>query len=103
MTQEPEKLAKTLSDLIALRGWARVGADEQLIGIWKQVAGEQFGAGTRVIEYKRGTLHVGVFTAPLLSELVSFHQRRLLKQLQTDHPHLKIKQLKFRLQSRPGQ
>ena len=101
MPEEPEKLSKTLSHLITLRGWARAGADEQLVGIWKEVAGEQFGKNTRVIELKRGTLHIGVFTSPLLSELVSFHQRRLLKAIQADHGHLKIKAIKFKLQSRP--
>ena len=102
MSREPEKLSKTLSQLITLRGWARVGADQQLIDNWKQVAGEQVARNTRVIELKRGTLHIAVFTSPLLSELVSFHQKRLLKQMQSEHPHLKIKTLKFKLQSRPA-
>ncbi len=96
--QRPQPLAAALSELISLRGWARVNGSEQLADAWKAVAGEKTAQQTRVQKLNRGVLHVAVTNAPLLSELVSFYRSDLLEQLQADYPELKIRELKFRLQ-----
>ncbi|MGH7200964.1 MAG: DciA family protein [Planctomycetaceae bacterium] len=100
MTGGPQHLGKALSDLIALRGIGRIRGNAQLAGIWREVAGERIAAATKVLGIKRSVLQIQVSNAPLLSELVSFHKSSLLARLQEQHADLKIRGLKFRLQSR---
>ena len=95
---DPRTLADALSEVVSLRGLARVGGDRQLAESWEHVSGPQIAARTRVIGIKRGVLQIGVDNAPLLSELISFHQNEFLKQLQGKFPVLKIRDLKFVLQ-----
>lgn len=94
----PQSLSEVLSKLIALRGYARKQGSAQLQAAWAGVAGEWPGQ-TRAVAIKRGVLQVSVVQAPLLSELVAFHRQRLLARLQSEHAHLGIKDLKFRLDS----
>lgn len=91
----PQPIGKVLSDLFALKGYARVQGNEQLHKHWKAVAGEALAAQTRVVGMKRGVLQVGVSNAPLLSELVAFRRPQLLKQLQEEASELKVRDLKF--------
>jgi predicted nucleic acid-binding Zn ribbon protein len=93
----PQPLSQALSELIALRGLARVRGESQLAAIWQEVAGATIASSTRVIGVNRGALHVAVANAPLLSELASFHKASLLEALRERHGHLKIRDLKFRL------
>lgn len=99
MVGQPQPLAKALSELIALRGFARVRGDAQLTSVWSEVAGETIAAQTKVIGIKRGVLQVSVSNSPLLGELVSFHKTSLLKALKKQHADLKIRDLKFRLKA----
>lgn len=95
----PEHLAQALARLIALRGLARVKGESQLQETWCQVAGERIAGHTKVLEIRRGVLHIGVANAPMMGELASFHKLTLLTKLQTDHADLKIKDLKFKLKT----
>ena len=97
MFKGPTHLSQALSELIALRGLARVRGESQLADVWKEVAGPHIAQNTRVIGINRGTLQIAVTNAPLLSELASFHKSSLLQTLQTRHADLKIRDLKFRL------
>jgi len=94
---ETQHLSSVLSELIALRGVARVRGESQLASIWNEVAGSAIGGRTKSLGIKRGVLHIGVSNAPLLSELVSFHKASLLRTLQQEHADLNIRDLKFRL------
>ena len=94
----PRTLADSLAEVVARRGLARVQGDAQLAEIWKKLAGPAIAASTRVIGIKRGILQIGVRTAPLLSELVSFHQHTFKQTLLEQHSELKIRDLKFVLQ-----
>lgn len=93
----PMPLGKALAELIALRGFARSGARNELKTAWQAVAGERIAAHTRVLSLNRGVLQVGVFNSALLGELTSFHRTTLLDALQQEHASLKIRDLKFRL------
>lgn len=93
----PGRLGEALSQLISLRGFARVRADEQLAEIWKEVAGPRIADDTRLLGINRGVLKVAVNNAPLLSELVAFYKASLLEELNDRHPELKISGLTFRL------
>ncbi|MGQ0633076.1 MAG: DUF721 domain-containing protein [Planctomycetaceae bacterium] len=98
----PRPLSGAISELIALRGIARPQGDAQLQNAWAQAAGEKFAALTRALALRRGVLHVGVASAPLLSELAGFYRVELLERLKTRHAHLNIRDLKFRLDSAAG-
>jgi predicted nucleic acid-binding Zn ribbon protein len=101
--REPQPLAQAISELIALRGLARVRGRTQLAEVWAQVAGERIAACTRPIEVRRGALHVAVTNAAMLGELASYHKSTLLQALQKHHADLRIKDIKFKLRTEvPG-
>ena len=96
---EPQPLGKVLSELIALKGLARVQGTQQLQQTWRSVAGDEVAKFSAVIGLSRGVLQIGVSNTGLLSELASFHKQTLLENLQEQHSHLKVKELKFRLKT----
>ena len=95
----PRPLSEALSELIALKGLARSRGEAQLASIWTEVAGSSISKQTRVVGIKRGVLEVGVANSSMLNELVGFHKRSLLETLQERYEYLKIRDLKFRLNS----
>ena len=96
---DPQHISRALSELIALRGYARRRASVQLQDVWAEAAGAAIAGSTRAQLINRGVLQVAVANAALLSELAGFHRSSLLKCLQKQHPELRIKDLKFRLDS----
>lgn len=96
---DPRPLGDVLSHLFALRGFGRARADRALHDLWRQAAGEQIAARTRVLGLKNGVLQVGVANAALLSELAAFHRTALLEALQKTPESAGIRDLKFRLKS----
>jgi predicted nucleic acid-binding Zn ribbon protein len=94
-SKPPERLSQALTDLIALRGWARVRGNAQLAEVWKRIAGDSVASGTQVVGIRRGVLQVAVGNSPLLSELAAYHKVNLLEAFSRDHPELKIRDLKF--------
>ena len=94
---EPLQLSSALSELIALRGYARIEEYRQFRQAWTAVAGEQLSQQTRLSRVLRGQLVIEVDNGALLSELSGFHAADLLCRLQSEFPELKIKGLKFRL------
>jgi predicted nucleic acid-binding Zn ribbon protein len=96
-------LSRALADLISLRGLAGSRGNDQLAEAWRDVVAGEFVERTKVLGVKRGILRVGVASAPLLSELVSFHKAELLDALQSRHADLRIRDLQFRLQSGIGE
>jgi predicted nucleic acid-binding Zn ribbon protein len=91
----PDRISQAVTDLIALRGWARVRGDAQLAEAWERIAGAAVASGTRVVGIRRGVLQVAVGNSPLLSELAAYHKGTLLEAFSRDHPELKIRDLKF--------
>lgn len=100
--REPQKLAQVLSELIALRGYARRDANRELQAAWAAAAGEAVARQTRASEIRRGVLHVSVATSSMLSELVGFYRAQLVTRLKTLSPELRIKDVKFRLDGTAG-
>ena len=94
---DPRHLSGALSELIALKGLARVRGDTQLAAVWKEVAGSEIASGTHVCGIRRGVLHIDVGNAALMAELAGFHKQSLLARLRTQHADLRIRDLKFRL------
>ncbi|MES2788351.1 MAG: DUF721 domain-containing protein [Planctomycetota bacterium] len=95
----PLHLSKALTELIALRGFARVQGDAQLQADWDRAAGNEIAPHTRVGGLSRGTLQVMVANPALLAELNGFHKATILLALQQSRPDYKVKHLKFKLQS----
>lgn len=95
----PLHVSKALSELISLRGFARVQGDAQLQAAWDQAAGPDIAPLTKVGGLSRGTLQVLVANPALLAELNGFHKTNILQLLKQTRPEYKVKQLKFKLQS----
>src|SRR6516225_5339989 len=95
----PQRLALALSELIAQRGYARVRGDAQLQSAWAETAGATIARLTQVVAIRRGVLHVAVAHAPLMSELAGFYRQTLLQKLQEKHADLRIRDVKFKLDS----
>jgi len=94
---DPRHLSGALSELIALKGLARVRGETQLATVWSDAAGPEIAAGTRVNGIRRGVLHIDVGNAALMGELAGFHKQSLLATLRKQHADLRIRDLKFRL------
>lgn len=95
----PQRLSLALNELIALRGYARARGDAQLQAAWRDAAGQTIARQTRAVAIRRGVLHISVAHAPLLSELAGFYRQELLGKLNELHPHLNVRDLKFKLDS----
>jgi len=93
----PQRLSLALSELIALRGYARVRGDAQLQSAWAEAAGASVARKTRALAIRRGVLHVAVEHAPLLSELAGYYRQALLEKLRELHGDLRIRDIKFKL------
>jgi hypothetical protein len=98
----PQRLSQALSELIAYRGYARVQGNAQLQSAWAAVAGAAVARQSRAVAIKRGVLHVSVASAPLLSELAGFYRTAFVARFAELHADLRIRDLKFRLDSELG-
>lgn len=98
--REAQKLSDLLSRVIAMRGIGRVRAGRQMSEIWKSVTIPEVAAGSRPTTLRNGVLQILVSSSALLGELVSYHKSAILAQLRAEHPELKVRDLKFKLQSR---
>jgi hypothetical protein len=93
---DPQPLSLALAELIAVRGFARSRADDDLQIAWRAAAGE-FAASTKAVKVARGVLSVEVRSTGVLNELVAFHAATLTAAMQREAPQLRIKSIKFRL------
>lgn len=96
MERGPESLAEILSRLFVQRGWGRRQEQARLEQAWSDVAGPEIAAATRVASFRRGILEIEVAHSALMHELVGFHKRRLLSELQAALTGVTIKDLRFR-------
>lgn len=99
---EIPSIADLLPKLIALRGIGRIRGDRDLLEAWRTVAPDEVASGSRPTTIRNGVLTVVVTSSALLGEVVSFHKAGLLSRLKTQFPHLRIRDLKFKLQGRDG-
>ena len=93
----PQKLSNVLAQLMAQRGYAQIGADEECREAWKSVVGnlEKF---SRATEVKRGVLSVIVSNSVVMQEL-TFRKSELIAAMADALPNYKIKDLRFRIGS----
>lgn len=95
----PQPIGQALSELFALRGWARSAANDDLTEVWNDIAGKAIAERTRVGKIQRGILNIGVDNSALLSELAGFLKDDFLAQLNERRPELRLRDLRFRLRS----
>jgi len=93
-------ISQALSELIALKGLARVRGDQRLIEAWEQAAGEKIASQTAVQGIKNRIVMVGVENSALLNELNSFHKGSLLKNMQKEYGKQDVRDIRFRLKSK---
>ncbi len=98
--KDVSKLGDVLSKVIAMRGIGRIRGDRQMADIWKSVSSPEIAAGSRPTIFRNGVLQIVVTSSTLLGELVSFHKAAILARFKAEHPALKVRDLKFKLQSR---
>lgn len=98
--REIQKLDGFLAKVIALRGIGRIRGDRQMADVWKSVTSPEIASGSRPTVFRNGILQIVVTSSTLLSELVSFHKAEILARLKANHAGLKVRDLKFKLQSR---
>ena len=94
---EPMHFSHALSQLIVMKGLARVRSESQVQDIWNRVCDPDAARQTRAMGIKNGVLHVGVSNSALLGELVAFHRERLLADLNRAAPQLRIQEIKFKV------
>jgi hypothetical protein len=103
MTRRPQRIGDILSELMARQGFARVQSGAALADAWQQAAGTleigpMVADQTRVGALRRGTLEVLVGNSALVQEL-GFVKQSLLKSLAQLLPDLKIKDIRFRVET----
>ena len=97
MAREPTRLGSAISELIAIRGFNRVNANQQLANAWKVAAGSAIADKTKTTGLRNGILQVAVSNSTLLGELKSFHHTELVNKLQEIEPS--IRDIRYRLNS----
>ena len=98
--KKPKQLKDAISELIAVRGLARAGANTELREAWIDIAGERISQNTRVIGVKRAILEIAVFNSAMLSELASFQKHTLLKEYKSQYPKHGVRDIRFKLETR---
>ena len=96
-------VSQVLSELIALKGLARVQGDQRLKQAWEQVAGEKIASQTSILGIKNRIVQIGVDNSALLNELNSFHKLSLLQKLQKEYGKQNVRDMRFRLKSKTNQ
>ena len=95
--RRPHHVSDVLSELFALRGYARVQADRQLADGWAASAGLLVARQTRVGALRRGVLEILVDNSTLLYELATYRKATLLADLRDRLPELHLRDLRFRV------
>ena len=96
MNEGPERISEILSRLFTARGWGRKQERLRLEQAWVEAAGAEVGRQTRISALRHGVLEIEVGNAVLMQELVQFHKRKLLGQLQRKLTGMPLKDLRFR-------
>ncbi|HEX4131168.1 MAG TPA: DUF721 domain-containing protein [Pirellulales bacterium] len=93
---QPQRLAQTLSELIARRGYTRVQASADYCDAWRQAVGEALARQTRVGQVRRGVLEALVANSTLLQE-ITFQKHTIIKELKRLLPEERIVDVRLRI------
>lgn len=97
--RDPARMSDVLNDLLARRGYLQTLAAEQLLAAWQAAAGAELAADTRPGKQRGGILEILAADSCLVQEL-TFRKAELLRRLREQAPHIKVRDLRFRVGSR---
>jgi predicted nucleic acid-binding Zn ribbon protein len=92
----PKRISYVVNELIARRGYLRLGASAELEQAWQEAVGDKLAGETRPGNIRRGVLEVYVRNSGVMQEL-TFQKMRVLKRLVEQMPQQKIRSLRFRV------
>jgi len=96
--RRPRKIADVVAQLITVRGYGRIRADQDFTAAWQAAAGPALARFTCPGRLRRGVLEVAVANSTILQE-ITFHRRDILAALQAELPEARIRDVRFRLGS----
>jgi predicted nucleic acid-binding Zn ribbon protein len=96
--RKPKAIGNVIAQLITARGYGRIQAEANFADVWKTAAGEALAKFTRPGKLSRGILEINAANSMTIQEL-TFQKQQILKQLQTNSPDAKIRDLRFRVGS----
>lgn len=91
-------IGEVIGQLMARRGYAQQQTNDQYNQSLKTALGPDLAGYTTVGKLSNGVLRIYAPDSVLVQEL-TFQKRKLLKQLQADHPEGKIRDVKFSVQA----
>jgi predicted nucleic acid-binding Zn ribbon protein len=71
--------------------------EQEVLGIWAHVVGEEVAARTRPIKIERGVLYVHVDQSAWMQEL-HFMEKEIIKKIKEQAPDVDLKQIRFGLE-----
>jgi len=96
--RKPKSIGDVVAQLITARGYGRIQADANFAAAWQTAVGPTLAKYTLPGRLRRGVLEITVANSMTIQEL-SFRKQQVLKQLQTELPDAKIRDLRFRVGS----
>ncbi len=94
--KRPQRIADTLSTLMARRGYAQLEAAGEREEAWSAVVGKQMAPHCRIGNIRRGVVEVTVCNSAVLQEL-TFRKQELIKKIAAVLPDQKIRDMRFRV------
>jgi predicted nucleic acid-binding Zn ribbon protein len=94
--RSPQRIADTLSGLMARRGYAQEQSTAARDAAWQEAVGDSLAKHSRPAALRRGVLEVTVSNSAVMQEL-TFRKKQLLKKLLELLPDLKARDLRFRV------
>ncbi len=92
----PARIGDVVNQLIARRGYMQTLAADELRDAWRQAVGTEFAQESVPGVIRRNVLEVIVADSALMQEL-TFRKTELLGSLQRQLPHLRLKDVRFRV------
>ena len=91
------KVGSIVNQLMSRRGYAQVGAAEELQRIVRLAVGELLADSVEVGQVKAGVVHLFATDSVSLQEL-NFQKRQILQKIQADMPAANVTDLRFKIQ-----
>lgn len=93
----PERVGDILARAMREAGLRKPSGGPDLDAVWREVAGEDVAANSRVASIRRGIMTIEVFSAPLRQELEIYRRDELLRALRDRLGGAGPERLAFRL------
>ena len=92
------RLGSIVNQLMSRRGYASATATDELLGAIVAAVDPTLQSSIQVGNLRQGILQVYATDSVTLQEL-NFQKRVILKRIQTDMPHCRVTDLRFRIQT----